>query len=104
MYSITVRNQQGASDGTTGDTQQAINRWLRGWSDPENLTGTVKRDGEIVGEKRLGRKTIEWYANSGNPAAVSLGSRGGNVTGGDKAAAARENGKRGGRPRKNANG
>ena len=75
MYSITVRNQQGASDGTTGDTQQAINRWLRGWSDPENLTGTVKRDGEIVGEKRLGRKTIEWYANSGNPAAVSLGSR-----------------------------
>lgn len=99
MYSITVRNQQGASDGTTGNTQQDINRWLRGWNDPENLTGTVKRDGEIVGEKWLGRKTIEWYANAADPAAAALGSRGGSATTDAKAAAARRNGRKGGRPR-----
>jgi hypothetical protein len=34
--------------------------------------------------------------------AAALGALGGNVTGGDKANAARENGKRGGRPRKQA--
>jgi hypothetical protein len=102
MYSILVRNSQGATDGHTANTQQEINRWLRGWSDPQNLSGTVKRDGEIVGEKRLGRKTIEWYANSGNPAAVALGALGGQATTDAKAAAARENGKRGGRPRKTA--
>jgi hypothetical protein len=35
-----------------------------------------------------------------NPAAVALGRRGGNTKSDAKAAAARENGKKGGRPRK----
>jgi len=39
-----------------------------------------------------------WKVN--DPAAVSLGRRGGSVTSDTKAAAVRENGKRGGRPRK----
>lgn len=38
-----------------------------------------------------------------DPVAAALGSRGGTVTSDAKSTAARENGKRGGRPRKNAN-
>jgi hypothetical protein len=43
-----------------------------------------------------------YQVNEVTATAAALGALGGNVTGGDKANAARENGKRGGRPRKTA--
>lgn len=63
-YTITVLNAQGASEQHTACTKAAINDWLATWSDPEDLTATVKDDaGNQVGSKRLGRKTIAWLAS-----------------------------------------
>lgn len=98
-YSIIVHNKQGAASGHNGETQGEINRWLNGWSDPENLSGTVKDEtGDIVGVKEIGKKRIQWYAK--NEAAVSLGRKGGLVKSPRKAGTSAENGRLGGRPKK----
>ena len=98
-YSIIVHNKQGAASGHTGKTQGEINRWLNGWSDPENLSGTVKDEtGDIVGVKEIGKKRVQWYAK--NEAAVSLGKLGGSAKSEKKAKSSAENGRLGGRPKK----
>lgn len=60
-YSIIVRNRQGASEGESGLTKAEVNAYLRGWSDPEELTVSVANEvGEIVAEKSYGKKRISW--------------------------------------------
>jgi hypothetical protein len=61
MYEIIVHNNQGASDAHTAATRKDIETWLRGWSDPENLSAVVTDEYHMdVGYKPAGRKTINW--------------------------------------------
>jgi len=98
-YSIITHNKQGASKGTSGETQGEINRWLASWSDPENLSCVVKdiETGDVVAEKNYGKKRLQWYAR--NEAAAALGRKGGSVTTEAKKKSSAANGKLGGRPK-----
>jgi len=61
MYQIIVKNAQGASDGATRETKQKINAYLKTWADPQNLTADVSdENGNIVGDKPMGKKRISW--------------------------------------------
>lgn len=70
------------------------------YKDGNQATFTGYSEGDIM--EGIAAERDAWLAETfkSDEAAVSLGSRGGTVTTDAKAAAARENGKRGGRPRK----
>lgn len=66
--------------------------WLYRWSAGASLrAGAIVRDGKTLTGPEPAKK---------NPHAVTLGRRGGRVSSPAKTAAARENGRKGGRPRK----
>jgi len=71
MLTITVHNDQGASEVAKRATRAQINGWLAAWAAPEDLTATVRDDnGTEIAIKAIGRKTLEWinHPNRGQAA------------------------------------
>ena len=73
------------------------------YKDGKQAAFTGYSEGDIM--EGIAAEHDAWLAETfkSDEAAVSLGSRGGSVTSNAKSNAARENGRKGGRPRKNAN-
>ena len=60
-YTITVTNEQGATEQHTANTKSGIDRWLASWHDPENFTArVVDENGELFAEKITGPKKLTW--------------------------------------------
>jgi hypothetical protein len=60
-YSITVHNDQGASDKAVGKTADEIDLWLSNWQDPQNLVATVRDEhGDVIIVKPIGHAEIVW--------------------------------------------
>lgn len=61
MLTITVHNEQGASDVVKRATRAQINTWLATWGDPENLSAVVRdNNGVEIARKSVGSKTLTW--------------------------------------------